>query len=208
VFPPQTAHGWHGRTQAPAEIVVVHVSPVPEPVRSLALARGFLQTKLGAEEKAELVRVASLLGRELARPTDLGVLLTERALLDLFLMSIRDEPAKPLPHGGSRERQIVEAAVAYFSEHIAEGPSLERVARAVHVSSSHLRRIFQRVRKISPRQAFNTLRLKRATELLRDERLSLEEVATLCGFSDASAFSRAFRRMHGKPPSEWRRGRG
>jgi AraC-like DNA-binding protein len=39
---------------------------------------------------------------------------------------------------------------------------------------------------------------------VRDRQLALTEVAYLLGFSEASAFTRAFQRWHGVPPSQVR----
>jgi AraC-like DNA-binding protein len=49
------------------------------------------------------------------------------------------------------------------------------------------------------------VRRGRAFELLRDGQLALFEVAFLLGFSDPSAFSRAFRRWSGMAPVAWQR---
>lgn len=47
-------------------------------------------------------------------------------------------------------------------------------------------------------------RLKRGTVLLADRSRPVDEVAWLCGYSDASAFGKAFRRAFGMTPGEWR----
>jgi AraC-like DNA-binding protein len=39
---------------------------------------------------------------------------------------------------------------------------------------------------------------------LRDPRLTLAEVGALLGYSEQSAFSRAFKRWSGMPPLQWR----
>ena len=41
-------------------------------------------------------------------------------------------------------------------------------------------------------------------QLLRNPRLQMAEIAERLGFSDPAAFSRAFRKWSGLPPSEWR----
>lgn len=45
-----------------------------------------------------------------------------------------------------------------------------------------------------------------AEELLKVTSLSLEEVAQRLGYSEPPAFTRAFRRWHGMPPSVYRAG--
>jgi AraC family transcriptional regulator len=44
-----------------------------------------------------------------------------------------------------------------------------------------------------------------AREKLRDERLSLADVATECGFADQSHFTHHFTRLVGVTPRDWRR---
>lgn len=47
-------------------------------------------------------------------------------------------------------------------------------------------------------------RRRTAEELLRDPGLTVEEVAVLLGYADASVFHRAFRRWTGSTPGAWR----
>ncbi|MEM9457427.1 MAG: helix-turn-helix domain-containing protein [Myxococcota bacterium] len=49
------------------------------------------------------------------------------------------------------------------------------------------------------------VRQERARQYLRSDDRSLSEIAALLGFSDATAFSRAFRGWEGQSPSTWRR---
>jgi AraC-like DNA-binding protein len=54
------------------------------------------------------------------------------------------------------------------------------------------------------REVLDGLRHQRAVELLSSSRCSIAEVAYLLGFSEASAFHRAFRRWTGRTPAEVR----
>jgi transcriptional regulator GlxA family with amidase domain len=47
-------------------------------------------------------------------------------------------------------------------------------------------------------------RLLAAAELLSDTRLSIGQIADEVGFESQSAFARAFHRLTGKSPREWR----
>jgi len=49
------------------------------------------------------------------------------------------------------------------------------------------------------------VQMSRAQEDLRDRALNLSEIADRLGFSDATAFSRAFRAWSGETPSRWRK---
>jgi AraC-like DNA-binding protein len=80
----------------------------------------------------------------------------------------------------------------------------ENVARALYMSSRKLQRQLQ-----GAGTTFNTLlteiRQDLAQKYLEDQDTSITEIAFLLGFSESSAFSRAFKRWRGVPPSEYRK---
>ena len=88
---------------------------------------------------------------------------------------------------------------------LSEGPPrIEAIARRLGMSSRTLQR-----RLADQHCAYAELveRARRglATDLLREGRYGLAEIAFLCGYSDQSTFSRAFRRWEGKTPASFRR---
>jgi AraC-like DNA-binding protein len=52
---------------------------------------------------------------------------------------------------------------------------------------------------------FNRLRIQRACELLNNTALSVQEIGQTVGFSDPYYFSRAFKRIIGASPNQYRR---
>ena len=54
------------------------------------------------------------------------------------------------------------------------------------------------------KQHLENVRRTLAEEYIRDERLSLNEISYLLGFSEQSSFSRAFKRWTGTTPSQAR----
>jgi AraC-like DNA-binding protein len=89
--------------------------------------------------------------------------------------------------------------------HVREQPGMEEVAAAVHVSSSHLRRLFVTVRHQSPRAVLVNAQIEIAMRLLAGSDLKIESVAAEAGFTSARDFSRVFSARKGCSPSEWRR---
>ncbi len=205
VFPPECAHGWTGDSQRSCEVAVVHPAHAPEPLASLARRRGHLAAALGAEDVQLLRELARELMLEQARPSALGALREAKAVSQLCLIALRSEPL-PAPPAGDLARERAEMALAWYLEHLGRDPSLAEVARAIGASESHLRRLFHRAHGRSPHAVLQQARIARACELMADGRIALEAVARACGFSDGSAFSRAFRRTRGSPPSRWRAG--
>ena len=60
-------------------------------------------------------------------------------------------------------------------------------------------------RGTTPAAHLREARLDRGRRLLATTRLSLSDIAVLCGSEDASVFTRSFRREWGLTPSEYRR---
>jgi AraC family transcriptional regulator len=82
---------------------------------------------------------------------------------------------------------------------------IEEVARQCRLSVSHFSRAFRRSMGAAPHNWLLARRVELAKEKLRDDRLSLLEVALACGFADQSHLTRVFTRMVGVSPGAWRR---
>jgi AraC-like DNA-binding protein len=79
----------------------------------------------------------------------------------------------------------------------------EQVAGALHLSVRSLQRRLEEG-GTNFRRLVDDTRRDVAQAYIRDRNVSLGEIAFLLGFSDASAFSRAYRRWTGKSPTDAR----
>ncbi|MCD9020776.1 AraC family transcriptional regulator [Cohnella silvisoli] len=108
--------------------------------------------------------------------------------------------------GGMRaEADPLKWIVAYFSTHLNEPLSVEKMASRANLSESRFSALFKRRYAVSPHRYLLHMRVDHAKELLVSSDLSQEEIANYCGFSDVHHFSKAFRRISGLTPGEWRR---
>lgn len=82
--------------------------------------------------------------------------------------------------------------------------SLESLAETFHVSPRSLQRRLA-AQGTSYQVLLDETRQALAREYLADSRLSLTDVAALLGFSEQSAFTRAFRQWTGETPGRWRK---
>jgi AraC-like DNA-binding protein len=82
---------------------------------------------------------------------------------------------------------------------------LKEVAQECRLSVSHFSRAFRCSLGVAPHNWLLTRRVELAKEKLRDDRLSLSDVALACGFADQSHLTKVFTRIVGVSPGAWRR---
>ena len=105
-----------------------------------------------------------------------------------------------------RMGQIRENIERYIREHYSTEISMQSVARAMNYSDAYFCKLFKQCFKVNFSAWLNEYRIDRAREMLQNTRLSVREVSTACGYSDANYFARVFKRVTGKTPSEYRNG--
>ena len=110
------------------------------------------------------------------------------------------------PAGEREDRAAQKEMVSFICRHYGEPLSLEAIAAAGHVSRSKCCQIFRKYVGQSPVEFLNAYRLKVGRNLLRDTERNVTEIATVCGFSHLSYFSRQFAAAYGRTPREYRRG--
>jgi AraC-like DNA-binding protein len=75
-----------------------------------------------------------------------------------------------------------------------------------HLMAMHRRTLSRRLKGggVGYRSIANEVRFEIARQLLEDTEVPLGQIAAALGYSEASAFTRAFRRWSGQTPSDWR----
>jgi AraC family transcriptional activator of tynA and feaB len=153
-------------------------------------------------------RVLSALALELSKDLTLATQLPAPQLLDHLGGLLRGalEPDEP---GGSRRSvlSLQDRAERVLAQRLAEpGLSAGDVAQALGVSVRTLHRVFAGSGSTFA-ATLRERRLQHAVSLLRRHNLGgvpVAEIGALCGFQDASHFSREFHRQWGAPPARWR----
>lgn len=102
-------------------------------------------------------------------------------------------------------RRYVDDAKILLQQRFRERLRLEDVARALHVSTFHLCRLFKEETGTPIHRYLNQLRLRHALRELVQGETELAELAMAVGFSCQSHFTTAFRKEFGVSPGEARR---
>ena len=81
---------------------------------------------------------------------------------------------------------------------------LDDIARRIASSRRQLQRAFSEVGRTTFREHLTQVRMGKAAEMLCDGRLTVREVSHRVGYRQPAQFAKAFRRVHGVAPSEYR----
>ncbi len=124
---------------------------------------------------------------------------------DARLLGVLDRHARDLLQRLPQTKSFVDRVRSVLAAELQGGnPSAEHVAEVLHMS---VRTLARRLTDegTSHKEVLDALRRELAMHHLEAGELAIGEVAFLLGFSQASAFHRAFRRWTGKTPTEVRR---
>jgi len=100
---------------------------------------------------------------------------------------------------------MVAVALRFIQEHACDPCSVEDVLDQLAVSRRTLELRFVKALGHTPREQMLRTQMEAARLLLIQPGMRLPTIARRCGFSDQSAFARAFRRVVGRSSSEYRR---
>lgn len=121
--------------------------------------------------------------------------LTEEILLNAFIASRDVQERTPYT-----ANPLVNQAVKYIEQHLAEPLTVADVCTQLHISQSYLLHLFGQHLNISPKKYIISKRLAMAQMTLRTGARPTE-VYKQCGFSDYSTFFRAYKNHFGHPPT-------
>ena len=196
---------------APYERMILYISPEflrqnstdgceLETCFSLARTQFDFVVRPGTRKK-ELLDILRALERACTVP-DFGQALLAKGLFWQFLVQlIRGMRAHDLSYAqpGAEDEKTV-AILRYLSAHLTENISIDDLAARFFISKYHMMRRFRAETGYTIHNYLITKRLLLARELIAGG-MPVTQACYACGFGDYSAFSRAYRRQFGQPPS-------
>ncbi len=204
VFSPTCVHGWISEPGQECDVAVAQFSDAPEELRQWMGEQDYVEVELSPRQARRFFAIVRSLEDAYLRFDAASRLRAERALLDIALLAIEACPQRLPAHGQTHAQQTVALAMAWYEENMSQGPTVAAVAKAVHVSSSHLRRLYAESGRGSPLAAMRHVQVAHARELLARTDMPVKQIAVTCGFSAPSVFSRVFRAMMDVSPVQWR----
>lgn len=92
----------------------------------------------------------------------------------------------------------------WLAEHLAEDLSLPRLADRAGMSERTFLRRYREATGMTPASAVERLRVEASRQMLAETRLPIKRIAARCGFGSEETMRRAFAKLHGVSPSDYR----
>ena len=159
------------------------------------------------DDNAENLRhLLWLIAHEYNHFTDASSFLMENSLFSMMIILIRlyeyqsGHLTTPVSKRGDMD-QLIKFILCNFNQHL----TLELLAAQVPLSREYLSRAFKQQTGKSLSTFITEVRIQRAKEYLRTNTFSCAEIGNFCGYESASAFQKAFRKIVGMSPRDYRR---
>jgi len=188
LVPAGTLHAFAGVGRNRFLLLDIDRASTEEPARLLAAETPYFAVPRAVEHLLAYVR---------SRPNDLGGDADHVApLLAAALAQTSAENHAP---------DAVLKAVAFMRRAYARPITCGDAAHAAGISTAHVHALFKRWLGSTPGRTLGEIRLERAKDRLSQSGAPVAEIALAVGFSEQSAFTRAFRRRFGESPAAYRR---
>ena len=115
------------------------------------------------------------------------------------------EDAVRIAREEKRVDRRVSAALELIDSNLHERISITELARAVNLSRWRFCHLFKTETSLSPSVYIGTLRMLEAEKMLGETFLSVKEIRAELGNLDRTHFSRAFKKVRGLTPAQFRR---
>lgn len=99
---------------------------------------------------------------------------------------------------------IIEQCIQVMKKRLDQHLTLADLSRETCISASYLSALFKEKTRYSPIQLFTSLRMQKASQLLKDTHLTVKEIAGEMGYPDQYTFSRSFKLIMGVSPKKFR----
>src|SRR5699024_4417044 len=128
-----------------------------------------------------------------------------QSLLYSFLSILSDSLSTITKETSDINNEYVKKAVTYIQQNYSKPISVTELADFVSLNRSYLSTLFRKNMNCSIQDYLLDFRITRAAELLSLTDLSINQIAESCGYQNPLVFSKAFKRVKKKTPTDYRK---
>jgi AraC family transcriptional regulator len=114
------------------------------------------------------------------------------------------QPSLEFNANGLPQSQL-ERVIDYMKANLTEDLSILDLATLTSMSESHFSRSFKRSVGIAPYQYLMQQRMERAKQLLKQQEISISDIALDCGFANQTHLTKVFRQITGMTPKAYQK---
>jgi AraC-like DNA-binding protein len=176
--------------------------------RLLNLRQLFTEKRIGIvnliENNERIKNIVDALVLEYTDKKELYDIAVKGLVAELFAILVRDycehlDSCIPTDKNISKHKVIIPAINKIHSDY-AKHITVDELAYECNISKYHFCRLFKEARGMTVLEYLLRYRLRIADILLENTDKSITDIASLCGFEDASYFSRCYKKYNGNTP--------
>lgn len=123
-----------------------------------------------------------------------------KTLYDILLSLLKIAEKKYMP--SAKDNKIL-PAINYIAENYNKRICNEDLAAITGVSTVYFRKIFKEAMGISPINYIQSVKMKKASDMLKSDYSSIADIAVSLGYNDIYEFSKSFKKHSGISPSQY-----
>ena len=133
----------------------------------------------------------------------------ELALREILILLCRlpaaGRPATQTAPRAGRAAQLARSAALTLTGNLAQPLRIRDLANYHSLTPSHFTRLFRQHVGETPQRHLQNARLARAKTLLRENKLTVKEIAAACGYRDSAHFCHTFKTATRRTPKQYRK---
>lgn len=119
------------------------------------------------------------------------------------LLAIKEELDGKTEHGQPAPSELEASIVKYIEKNYAQNVSIKKMSEELGYNSCYIGRAFAQRTGMSMKDYLYTVRIKKASRLLMEDRMKIQDIAFEVGFRDLNKFYQEFKRIKGATPKEF-----
>ena len=131
-----------------------------------------------------------------------NLVISRNSLKEKYRKEISLQPNDDIPMSG--DEKMLKRLLQFIEERLGDSElSVEEICSGVGVSRSQLYKKLRELTGLSLSEVVKEIRLKKAKQLLREDKFTVNEIAYMVGFSDSDYFRKCFKAEFSMTPTEY-----